>query len=107
VSEYISRLSSLTGDGTDTLRRLTKYRTYRNRLAHEVGALSSLSEITREDVKWISRFIKKIRAKKDPISCYELDRKKRSFGYKFKRILIAALLAAILIIATIIYASLK
>lgn len=109
VTEYIARLSLLSdAEGKEqTLERLTKYRAYRNRLAHEVGALSTLSDVTREDVKWISEFIKKIRAHRDTLSRYERDRKKRSFGYKLGRALVITLISLTVIAAITVFAYLS
>ena len=72
VSEYITRLTDakMAIGREDTLNHLRRYRKIRNRLVHENGALRSLGEINKLDIKWIKNFEKSIRKNKDPLSVY-------------------------------------
>ncbi len=72
VTEYINRLNnaSLAPGRDDALPRLVKYRNLRNKLAHEVGALRRVDEITKQDVAWVVTFNRMLMRKRDPISTY-------------------------------------
>lgn len=72
VTEYINKLTNtrFAPRRDEVLPRLVRYRSIRNRIAHEVGAMASLSEISREDIKWIRAFAKVVADKSDPISVY-------------------------------------
>ena len=72
-----------------------QYRNIRNRMAHEVGALQSINEITKADLRWISEFSKQMEKKCDPISLYlKKARKyaKRRRSKKFPLVVAATLL---------------
>lgn len=70
VNEYINTLmiSRYIYGRDDLVTRLVKYKGIRNRLAHEPGALKSDLGVTKEDIKWIKKFSKKVYKGKDPIS---------------------------------------
>ena len=72
VTEYINRLNEAKyALGRDkVLPRLVRYRSIRNRFAHEVGALRKLDELSRADVSWLKRFSYTVRHRRDPISAY-------------------------------------
>ena len=72
VTEYINRLinARFTPEREQVLPRLVRYRNIRNRIAHEAGALQSIDELTRMDVKWLEDFVKDIEKKRDPITLY-------------------------------------
>ena len=73
VTSYINCLveSRYAPDRNDVLRKLIKYRKFRNIIAHEAGAMSEFNEITKEDIKWVNKFASKMTKKQDPISRYE------------------------------------
>ena len=77
VTSYINCLveSRYAPDRNDVLRKLIKYRKFRNIIAHEAGAMSEFNEITKEDIKWVNKFASKMTKKQDPISRYELKLK--------------------------------
>ena len=72
ITEYVNRLinARYAPDREQVLPRLVRYRNIRNRIAHEAGALQSINEINKSDVRWIGEFIKDIEKKRDPISLY-------------------------------------
>ena len=73
VSMYINKLvqERFVPEREEILPRLIRYRTLRNKLAHEDGALNGITEIEKGDMKWIQSFAKTVSKKKDPISLYE------------------------------------
>ena len=72
VTDYVNRLinSRFAPGRDDVLPKLVRYTNIRNRLAHEVGAMRQLDEVTKNDVKWLREFEKSVSKKKDPISLY-------------------------------------
>ena len=99
VSEYISRLSGakMAIGRDETVNQLTRVRKVRNRLVHENGALRSLGEISKNDIKWLKKFEKSVKKSKDPLSRYykqskDTKRKKRFIAGAV--VLLLALLAA-------------
>ena len=102
VSEYITRLTGVKmAIGKEaTLDHLRRYRNLRNRLVHENGALRSLGDISKADVKWIKSFEKSVRKNKDPLSLYY----KKSNGQKRKKKFITwMIIIAIIVIAAVAY----
>ena len=79
VTEYINRLiNARFAPGRDeVVARLVKYRNIRNRIAHEEGALDSIKEINKLDLRWLDSFKRDLNKKRDPISVYL--RKARNF----------------------------
>lgn len=104
VSEYITRLGSNTSiEGREEpLSRLVRYRGYRNKLAHEVSALERFSGIVRADVKWIVSFTRSVKLKRDPVSLFIKNERKKTGWYKFKRAAIISL-SAIALIAVLLF----
>ena len=72
VTEYINRLNNarFAPDRDEVLPRLVKYRNLRNRFAHEPQAIRKCDDINKEDIKWVAKFKKATKKKKDPISKY-------------------------------------
>ena len=72
VTEYINRLNNarFAPNREEVLPRLVRYRNLRNKMAHEIGSLRKLNEVTKADITWIRKFDKDITKKKDPISSY-------------------------------------
>ena len=100
VTEYINRLNNarFAPDRDEVLPRLVKYRNLRNRFAHEPQAIRKCDDITKADVKWVTKFKKSVKGKKDSISMYlKMARRfarKRKFGKVLLVLLIVAALAA-------------
>ena len=99
VSEYISRLSGakMAIGRDETVNQLTRFRKVRNRLVHENGALRSLGEISKNDIKWLKKFEKSVKKNKDPLSRYYKQSKDTKRKKKFIAgaiVLLLALLAA-------------
>ena len=91
VSEYIGRLVDLrfAPERGEVLPKLIQYRKIRNVLAHEEGALSELSEITKSDIQWITKFTKSVGKGSDPVSLYEKKAKRYAIWRKAKIVIIA------------------
>ncbi len=72
VTEYINKLTStrFATERDDTLQKLKKYRAQRNRIAHEPGAIKELDTLTKEDVRFLRDFLRKVKSGKDPLSSY-------------------------------------
>lgn len=72
VTEYITRLNNarFAPMRDEVLPRLVKYRNIRNSTAHDENAVNTITDITKNDVKWIKYFIKTMEKKKDPLSLY-------------------------------------
>lgn len=102
VSEYITRLTGVKmAIGKEaTLDHLRRYRNLRNRLVHENGALRSLGDISKADIKWIRTFEKSVRKNKDPLS---LHYKQASDKKKKKKFITWMIIIAIIVIAAALY----
>ena len=100
VTEYINRLNNarFAPNRDEVLPRLVKYRNLRNRFAHEPQAIRKCDDITKADVKWVVKFKKSVKGKKDSISKYlkkaRRFARKRKFGKVLLVLLIVAALAA-------------
>ena len=99
VSAYIGRLVELrfAPDRSEVLPKLLKYRKMRNIIAHEEGLSSDLEEITKADVKWLTRFTKSVAHGSDPISRYERKARIYAVWSKVRFGLIGVLAVAILV----------
>ena len=98
VTEYINRLNNarFAPERDEVLPRLVKYRNLRNRFAHEPQALRKTSDIAKSDIKWVAKFKKSVKKKKDPISKYL--KKARRFARRRKlgrAVLVLLILAAL------------
>ena len=93
VSAYIGRLVELrfAPERSEVLPKLIKYRNFRNAMAHEENAFADISEISKEDVKWITRFTKSVNQKHDPVSRYERKARNYALWRKIRVILFAVL----------------
>ncbi len=72
VTEYVNRLNNarFAPGREEALPRLVKYRNIRNKMAHELGSLRKMNDVTKADLKWIRTFDKDITKHRDPISKY-------------------------------------
>ncbi len=102
VTEYITKLGNMknVNGGEETSKQLIKFRSIRNRLVHEAGALRSLDLVTKEDLKWLTTFEKKLNRGKDPIFAHEKEVKgkktRKTLGFIVLAVLIAAVAAIII-----------
>ena len=109
VTAYIGKLVELryAPDRNEVLRKLIKYRKFRNIIAHEVDAMSDLTEITKDDIKWLGKFSKSVANLKDPISRYERKVKRYEIWRKVRVVLIIIGVIALAVGGFVVYNLLK
>ena len=97
VTEYINRLNNarFAPERDEVLPRLVKYRNLRNRFAHEPEALKKSDDLKKADCKWVKKFTKSVKGKKDPISKYLKKAKKFANGQKAKKIALVVLILGV------------
>ena len=90
VTEYINRLESarFAPKRDEVLDSLNKYRNVRNVLAHDAKAIKKNKILIKRDLKWIKKFIKSLKRKKDPISAYLRKARKYARRRKLKKALL-------------------
>jgi hypothetical protein len=83
VTEYVNRLNNarVAPGREEALPKLVRYRTIRNMLSHESGALKRDNGIVKSDIVWVKKFSSGIRKKKDPLSLY-LRRARRYLRFR-------------------------
>ena len=93
VTEYINRLESakFAPKRDEVLDSLNKYRNVRNILANDAKAMKKNKILVKQDLKWIKKFNKTLKGKKDPISVYLKKARKYARGKKWKKALLALL----------------
>ena len=104
ASAYINKLAELrfVPERNEVLPKLLKYRKIRNVLAHEEDAFSEVAEITKADIKWLSKFTASVNKKRDPVSRYERKAKIYGVWSKVKVVLgIIILLALAVVVVSI------
>ena len=96
VTEYINRLESarFAPKRDEVLDALNKYRNVRNVLAHDAKAIKKNKILIKRDLKWIKKFIKTLKRKKDPISAYLRKARKYARRKKAKKVIIWLLVIA-------------
>ena len=94
VTEYINRLESakFAPKRDETLDSLNKYRNVRNILANDPKAIKKSKILTKYDLKWIKKFNKTLKKKKDPISAYLKKARKFARKRKFRKTLLWTLI---------------
>ena len=104
ITEYINKLNNtrLAPGRDEAHSRLIRYRSIRNKLAHEVGALKKLNDITKADLKWICKFTKSVIKGRDPISEYLKSSSGKSKGGA-KTVFTIAAIAVFLIALALVY----
>ena len=104
VTEYINRLESakFAPKRDETLDSLNKYRNVRNILANDPKAMKKSKILTKYDLKWIKKFNKTLKKKKDPISSYLKKARKFARKRKFKRVFVVLALAGAAVAAYLI-----
>ena len=90
VTEYINRLESakFAPKRDEVLDSLNKYRNIRNILANDPKAMKKSKILTKYDLKWIKKFNKTLKKKKDSISAYLKKARKFARNRKIKRTVI-------------------
>lgn len=101
VTEYINRLNNarFAPNRDEVLPRLVKYRNLRNRFAHEPQAIRKCDDISKADVKWVGKFKKSVKGKKDPISKYLKKARRFARRRKFGKVLLCLLVLAAAVVA--------
>ena len=99
VTEYINRLNNarFAPGREDALPRLVKYRNLRNKMAHELGSLRKMNDVTKADVAWIRKFDKDINKRRDPISSYLKRARRYARRRRIKRYITFGAIAALLL----------
>ena len=94
VTEYINRLNNarFAPNRDEVLPRLVKYRNLRNRFAHEPQAIRKCDDIAKADIKWVAKFKKTVKGKKDPISKYLKKARRFARRRKFGKIVLTLLI---------------
>jgi hypothetical protein len=87
VTEYINRLESarFAPKRDEVLAALNKYRNVRNVLATDAKAMKKNNLLTKGDLKWIKKFNKSLKRKKDSITTYLRKARKFAKNRKLKR----------------------
>ena len=96
VTEYINRLESarFAPKRDEVLDALNKYRNVRNVLAHDAKAIKKNKILIKRDLKWIKKFIKSLKRKKDPISAYLRKARKYARRRKAKKVILVLVVVA-------------
>ena len=99
VTEYIKKITDarFVPGRNDVLPRLTKYRSIRNRIAHEPGAIKNIDTVAKTDIAWLKSFLKQIKRGKDPLSLYLKAASKRAGRGALRRTLLLGGAAAVVI----------
>jgi hypothetical protein len=94
VTEYINRLNNarFAPERDEVLPKLVKYRNLRNRFAHEPQAIRKCDDIAKADIKWVAKFKKSVKGKKDPISKYLKKARRFARRRKFGKIILTLLI---------------
>ena len=105
VTEYINRLNNarFAPGREEALPRLVRYRNIRNKMAHELGSLRKMSDVTRADLKWIRSFNKDITKRRDPISKYLKRARRYARRRRIQRYVTAFAIIAAFIIGIVTY----
>ena len=96
VTEYINRLNNarFAPNRDEVLPTLVKYRNLRNRFAHEPQALRKGDDIAKADVKWVAKFKKSVKKKKDSISKYLKKARRFARRRRFLKLFFVLLIVA-------------
>jgi hypothetical protein len=103
VTEYINRLESarFAPKRDEVLDALNKYRNVRNVLAHDAKAIKKNKILIKRDLKWIKKFIKSLKRKKDPISAYLRKARKYARRKKSKKVILGVVVIAAIAAAAV------
>ncbi|MBO7303652.1 MAG: hypothetical protein J6V09_00310 [Clostridia bacterium] len=109
LTEYINRLNNarFAPGREDALPRLVRYRNIRNKMAHELGSLRKMNDVTSADIAWIRKFDRDLLRRKDPISAYLKRARRYARRRKIQRYLTIAAAGALLVAGVILYFALS
>lgn len=93
IGEYINRLNNAryAPDREDVLPRLVKYRNLHKRFTYEPSAMRKDCDVTNEDIKWIEKFTKSIKRRRDPIAMYLKKAQQYASKRRFTTVLLVLL----------------
>ena len=105
ITEYINRLNNarFAPGREDALPRLVKYRNIRNRMAHEIGSLRKMNDVTKTDIKWIKKFDRDVAHRRDPISSYLKRARRYARRRRLKRYITLFAAIALVILSIIVF----
>ena len=105
VTEYINRLNNarFAPGREEALPRLVKYRNIRNKMAHELGSLRKMNDVTKSDIAWVHKFNKDIMKRRDPISSYLKRARRYARRRRIKRYVTAFSILAAFLLGIVIY----
>lgn len=105
VTAYINRLIStrLAPGRDEALQRLVKYRSIRNKFAHESGALENMTEIAKADLKWLERFKKELNKSRDPYFAYLKKAHRVARRKRAKKVFLVILILLLIAAAAVAY----
>lgn len=105
LTEYINRLNNarFAPGREDVLPRLVRYRSIRNKLAHELGSLRKMNEVTGADISWIRGFDRDLLRRRDPISAYLKRARRYARRRKVQRYLALVGVSVLVILGVILY----
>lgn len=105
ITEYINRLNNarFAPGREEALPRLVRYRNLRNKMAHEIGSLRKMNDVTKSDVTWLKKFDKDVSRRRDPISSYLKKARRYARRRRIKRYVTAFALMLAFITGIIIY----
>lgn len=105
ITEYINRLNNarFAPGREDALPRLVKYRNIRNKIAHELGSIRKINDISKVDIAWLRKFNKDIVKRKDPISLYLKRARRYARRRRIKRYVTAAAILLSVILGVVLY----
>ncbi len=109
VTEYINRLNNarFAPGREEALPRLVRYRNLRNKMAHEIGSLRKMNDVTKADIKWLKKFNKDLIKRRDPISAYLKKARKYARRRRLKRYLTFGIISFAVIAAIVLFFILK
>ena len=101
TGEYINRLNNAryAPDREDVLPRLVKYRSIQKRLLEDPKAMKKDTEVTKEDIKWLQDFKRKVEKAQDPIALYL--KKAKKYVAKERRTTVFCVILGIVAVAAI------
>lgn len=105
VTEYINRLNNarFAPGREEALPRLVRYRNLRNKMAHEIGTLRKMNDVSKADISWMRKFTKDISKRKDPISAYLKKARRYARRRRIKRYITLGAVVFALILGIILY----
>ena len=109
VTEYINRLNNarFAPGREEVLPRLVRYRNIRNKMAHELGLVRRVAEISKSDIAWLKKFDRDLVKQRDPISVYLRKARRFARRRRVKRYVTAIAGGLLFLIVLILIFSIK